>query len=256
MISALGTGRGDPLNGAMRIIPVLDVKGGFVVRAVAGRRAEYHPVLSRLTASARPLDVARAFRFHFGLSDLYLADLDALAGGQPALALCTELHRDGFRLWVDAGLRDAGSAAPLVSAGVGGLVFGLETLAGPAALAEACRLFGSRVIFSLDLKAGEPLGDPAVWDGADAPAIARRAIACGAQTLIMLDLARVGVGGGTGTEELCRRVTAACPQVEVFVGGGVRGVEDLRRLKECGVAGALVASALHDGSLRREGLRS
>ena len=71
----------------MRILPVIDLKGGLVVRGVAGRRQEYRPVVSRLTPSSRPIDVAGAFRDHLGLDHLYLADLDAIAGAAPALEL-------------------------------------------------------------------------------------------------------------------------------------------------------------------------
>jgi uncharacterized protein related to proFAR isomerase len=38
----------------------------------------------------------------------------------------------------------------------------------------------------------------------------------------------------------------------VTAGGGVRGPDDLRGLHACGVKAVLVASALHDGRLRRE----
>ena len=57
------------------------------------------------------------------------------------------------------------------------------------------------------------------------------------------------MGGGSGTEELCRRLaTAFADQVEVTTGGGVRGPADIQRLEACGVAAVLVASALHDGT--------
>jgi len=39
------------------------------------------------------------------------------------------------------------------------------------------------------------------------------------------------------------------PGVEISAGGGVRGVEDLSRLRDGGVQNVLVASALHDGRL-------
>jgi phosphoribosylformimino-5-aminoimidazole carboxamide ribotide isomerase len=238
----------------MRVIPVLDLMAGQVVRGVGGRRHEYRPVVSRLTPSCRPVDVAEAFRAHFGLSELYLADLDAIAGAPPDLRAYATLRQRGFRLWVDAGVRDAMTAAPLADAGIEGIVVGLETVVGAAALAAVCREYGERVVFSLDLKAGGPLGDRAAWNHSEAWTIAGWAIAAGVRRLIVLDLARVGGGGGTGTEDLCRRLAAAYPTVEVVAGGGVRGVEDLRRLKECGVAAALVASALHDGRLRAEEL--
>ena len=46
----------------MTVLPVLDVLEGVVVRGVAGQRAEYRPLRSRLVESAVPLDVARALR--------------------------------------------------------------------------------------------------------------------------------------------------------------------------------------------------
>jgi phosphoribosylformimino-5-aminoimidazole carboxamide ribotide isomerase len=64
----------------MRVVPVLDLKGGHVVHGVGGRREEYRPVVSRLTDSSAPADVATAFRDRFGLSELYVADLDDIAG--------------------------------------------------------------------------------------------------------------------------------------------------------------------------------
>ncbi len=222
--------------------------GGRVVRGVAGRRSEYRPVVSLLTASCQPLAVARAFRRSLDLTTLYVADLDAIGGAGPALGMFAGLTRHGFRLWIDAGVRGMDRVHQLADAGAEGVVVGLET-AGPDVLAGACAAFGPRVLFSLDLKDGKPLGDAAAWGGTDARGVAERAVALGARRLIVLDLAHVGVGGGTGTEKLCAALAAAHPGVEVIAGGGVRGPDDLRRLAACGVRAALVASALHDGRL-------
>jgi phosphoribosylformimino-5-aminoimidazole carboxamide ribotide isomerase len=240
----------------MLILPVLDVKGGQVVRGVAGRREHYQPIVSGLTSSCRPLDMAVAFRESFGLSQLYLADLDALGGAPPALGTYAELQAAGFRLWVDAGVRDSTEAGALVKAGLEGIILGLETLAGPAELEVARAGCGDRLIFSLDLKAGEPLRTGRGWDGQDPLAIAARVAAAGITRLIVLDLARVGVGAGPGTEALCAQLAAAFPHVEILAGGGVRSLADLRRLWDCGVRGALVASALHDGTLTRADLEA
>jgi hypothetical protein len=71
----------------MRIIPVMDLMAGQVVRGIAGRRAEYRPLVSPLCGSSAPLEVARAFR-GLGFSEMYLADLDAIAGATPAILPC------------------------------------------------------------------------------------------------------------------------------------------------------------------------
>lgn len=236
----------------MHILPVLDLLQGVVVRGIAGRRSEYRPIVSRLTASCQPLDVARAFRDNFGLETLYLADLDALGGGPPAWETYRQLIAAGFRLWVDAGVAEPAQAEELAAAGVDTVILGLESLTGPEVLAAVTQcLRPDRLAFSLDLKDGQPLGAPAAWGPADARTIARQVVAAGINRLIVLDLARVGLGAGTGTEALCAQLAADFADLAILAGGGVRGLEDLLRLRQLGLAGALVASALHDGRLTR-----
>jgi phosphoribosylformimino-5-aminoimidazole carboxamide ribotide isomerase len=237
----------------MQILPVIDLMRGQVVRGVGGRRDEYRPVVSRLTSSAAPRDVAEAFRLHFGFETLYLADLDAIAGQAPAVGVYRDLWRAGFRLWVDAGLRDVADAAPLLDAGVNSVVAGLETLAGPDALSRLIKRFGPHaVVLSLDLKHGMPLGDAAVWGTFDAIAIGEDAIRLGTRRVLVLDLARVGEGRGAGTEDVCLMLRDNHPYLEITAGGGVRSAVDLRRMAAAGVDYALVASALHDGAIDGE----
>jgi len=230
------------------ILPVLDLMAGRVVRGIAGRRHEYRP----LAPTSDPLTIAESFRERFGLSALYLADLDAIAGQAPSLVLFETLIQAGFALWVDAGLAKTPDAAPLVRAGVTRIIAGLETLQGPSALEELVRTWSAaRIVFSVDLKLGAPLAS-SLWNDRDALAIAERAVSIGVMSLLLLDLARVGVGTGIGTEDLCCQCRRRWPTIELTAGGGVRGAEDLRRLADLGVDHVLVASALHDGRLSRD----
>lgn len=229
----------------MRIVGVLDLMGGVVVRGVAGRRELYRPIVSNLCDSSKPAEVARALVETFGLRELYLADLDAIAGAEPAWAVYDAVRQSGASLWIDAGVRAVEDGVRFAE--VGTVVAGLETVAGLDVVERLASRLGDRLVFSLDLRCGAPLA----W-GADAEGIACSAVECGVRRLLVLDLARVGVGQGTGTEELCARLAAAHPGVEISAGGGVRGRADLERLSACGVSAALVASALHDGRLTRD----
>lgn len=234
----------------MRILPVLDVMRCQVVRGIAGRRSDYKPIVSRLTSSTAPVDVARAFREHFGFEELYCADLDAIAGKAPALQLYEDLKTQGFRLWVDAGLRRAPDAAPLLNHGVDSIIVGLETCSGPAMLAELLdRAPASRAVFSLDLKGGQALASTGDWPVREPFAIAADVVALGVRRLLVLDLAQVGVGAGVGTQPLCRRLRASYPMLEIAAGGGVRGLDDVHAMAAVGVDWLLAASALHNGRL-------
>src|SRR5262245_35661517 len=88
-----------------RIIPVMDIRGGIVVRAIAGRREAYKPLVSRLTDSTDPVEVAEALRRVSESYQVYLADLDAIAGAPPNFQLFQALAGRGFHVWADAGIR-------------------------------------------------------------------------------------------------------------------------------------------------------
>jgi phosphoribosylformimino-5-aminoimidazole carboxamide ribotide isomerase len=237
----------------MKIVPVIDLSHGQVVHAVAGHRKDYRAIVSRLTPSCRPLDVARALRESFGFHELYIADLDAIAGSPPDLATLDALRDHGFACWVDAGVRDPHQATTLAQHAAA-VIAGLESLHGPEDLAQTCEALGGRAIFSLDLKAGKPLGNVAGWPSPDPFLIARHAIQVGARRLIVLDLSRVGTSTGIGTEDVCSRIVKDYPHVELFAGGGIRTAAEIRRLAALGLTGVLIASALHKRTLTADDL--
>lgn len=207
---------------------------------------------SKLADSAEPLAIAGAFRARFGFTEFYLADLDAIEHGFADIESYGKLQEAGFRLWIDAGLRwaDDGAAATVIEQANAAVVIGLESVEGPTELERLVKRIGAeRAVFSLDMKAGMPLGRGDLWQTNDPWAIAERAIALGVRRLIVLDLAAVGLGNGVATEQLCRRLRLAYPQVQLTTGGGVRSIDDVRRLEEFGVDYVLVASALHDGRI-------
>jgi phosphoribosylformimino-5-aminoimidazole carboxamide ribotide isomerase len=235
----------------LRVIPVLDLKAGRALHAVAGARDHYGPVTSVLHPASDPIGLARAFREVLGLDVLYLADLDAIRGVAPVVGLYRSLRDLGLTLWVDAGIRDAGSLPPLRDAGIDTLVVGLETLRGPNALGRIARRWpAERIVLSLDLRSGMPLiAEGADWGEGDAETIVGSAVARGVRRILLLDLARVGTGAGTGTLPLLARLAAAHPGTRFAVGGGVAGPDDLETIARAGASEVLVGSALHDGRI-------
>jgi phosphoribosylformimino-5-aminoimidazole carboxamide ribotide isomerase len=239
----------------MRLVPVLDLLNGVVVRGVAGQRASYRPVQSRLVGSCDPRAIARAFREHFGLQTLYVADLDAILHGRPNLEIYRDLAADGFSLLVDAGVRDIQSAKMLLNVGAQSIIAGLESIPSPCFLQELITECGSdKIIFSLDLKRGQPLSDSPEWHGMAALEIGRQALNCGVRRLIVLDIAQVGIAEGISTLPLCSQIRQVAngdgiSTIELITGGGIRDVQDLQSLVLSGMDGVLIASALHNGKL-------
>ncbi len=236
----------------MRIVPVLDLKGGVVVHARRGERDRYAPLQSPLVAGAEPVAVARALCERSGSPRLYAADLDALAGGRPDLETIQRLSEVG-ELWVDAGAVDAERAAGLASAGAARNVVGTESLNARPAAGDGERV--APLVLSVDLRDGRLISPRPELAGRAPEAVLALVAELGVRELLVIDLARVGSRGGPPLAAV-RALASALDDVEVYAGGGVRNDADLAALHRAGAAGALVATALHDGSVSgREALR-
>lgn len=242
----------------MKVIPVIDILNGEVVHAVRGKRKEYQPLQSVLTNSTNPLEVACAFK-EVGFTELYIADLDAIIDCSTNFEVFNRIvGKTGLSLMVDAGVTSIERAQKALSNGVSKLIIGTETLQSKKFVEQAANIFGSdRVVVSLDLK-GDKILVKLGFDGCSDPiCLLRDFKQMGVSQIIVLDLTRVGSGEGVNTDFLERVIAEV--GVDVYVGGGVRGIDDLLELRRLGVKGALVATALHSGKisveeLRREGL--
>jgi phosphoribosylformimino-5-aminoimidazole carboxamide ribotide isomerase len=238
----------------VRVIGVVDLRNGHAVHALAGHRELYQPVhtvAGRTIRSGDAVALGRIYVEHLGIRELYVADLDALAGRPPQDAAVSDLAAIGATLLLDAAITSVDSARRALTIGADRVVVALETLPGFDALEDVCIAAGSsRVAFSLDLRNGRPIvATGGRISAATTPsALAARAKDAGAGTVIVIDLARVGTAGGLDVE-LLADIRAATSGLTLLAGGGVRGAEDLARLSEVGCDGALVATALHDGRI-------
>lgn len=239
----------------LNLIPVVDLLGGQVVRAVRGDRKAYLPIVSALCASSDPVTVAAILCDHCAADELYVADLDALQGGAVQVAVLADLLQalPGITLWLDAGLADAAAGqalreqlAPYASRIV--LVFGSESLRSREAL-ERCfdRTGGDAAAaghpgaaLSLDRRDGQRLDVAGCWDAVD----------LWPQRLIVMTLERVGSGAGPDLATL-QDVRRLAPAAMVIGAGGIRNQEDLVQARAAGADAWLVASALHDLQLPR-----
>jgi phosphoribosylformimino-5-aminoimidazole carboxamide ribotide isomerase len=243
----------------MDIIPVLDLAGGVAVWAQAGDRARYEPVASALIPSVvgDPVALLGAFRARLGAIASYVADLDAIQGGAVQRTILRELAQleTGFAgaIMVDAGAHTPESTLEVMACGASQVVVGLETLRAFTDLARIVHLVGAEeVVFSVDLRGGRPILHPAMQDAVgaqpDAVSLASQAVEAGATTLLLLDLARVGTGCGADLG-LIEELRKEFPELLLLAGGGVLARRDLDRMRDAGCDGALVASAIHAGTI-------
>ncbi len=236
----------------MRVIPVLDLRGGVAVHAMRGQRTHYLPVQSVLTPSAEPVDLARALATRLGARECYVADLDAIArrgDHRPVIRAITAL---GLNVWLDAGTASLADAERAMAQGATRVIIGTETLRHPRDLSVIVEgitpVQRAECVLSLDLRDGRLLGATPAVERLDARDLAARAWEAGIRTFIVLDLARVGSDSGANLGP-ARTLRRDFPEAELIIGGGVRDHADLVILRQEGFQGALVATAIHRGVL-------
>jgi phosphoribosylformimino-5-aminoimidazole carboxamide ribotide isomerase len=227
----------------MNIIPVLDLRGGAVVRAQMGQRDLYQPIVTPLARTSDPVDVMGGLLSVHPFTTFYIADLDAIEGTGDNARVLHRLRAEfpALAFWVDNGVADVAAAERWLDADFGHLVIGSESQRDMALVRELASRNGAgqdRIVLSLDFRGDAFQGPPALL--ADAAAWPRR--------LIVMTLARVGSGAGPDIARLGAIRDAASGR-DVYAAGGVRDGADLAALKRAGIAGALVATSLHDGRL-------
>jgi phosphoribosylformimino-5-aminoimidazole carboxamide ribotide isomerase len=227
----------------MDIIPVLDLRGGIVVRARMGQRDQYRPLQSPLSPTSDPIDVMRGLRSVYPFKTFYIADLDAIMGTANNEVTLRQLKAEfpGAAFWVDNGVAELSAALSWLDTGPGHLVVGSESQR-DTALMRRLSAHG-RVVLSLDFREQAFQGPPALLD--DVEFWPRR--------LIVMTLARVGSGAGPDLDRL-RAVRDVAAGRSIYAAGGVRSRADLAALRREGIAGALVATSLHDGRLHGDDL--
>ena len=236
----------------MRVIGVLDIAGGCAVHARGGERAAYRPVTTPLIPVAGDaVALAHAYRDDLGIEELYIADLDAIQRKPVQWQLLEQLTPLEMALMVDGGVTSATLARQLVDLGTTRVIVGLETLTSFDALAAIVDELGPhRVVFSLDLRQGIPLG-PRGTELAAPIDFVERAVAARVASVIVLDVARVGSGRGVDYQ-LLAQIRRTFADIELLAGGGVRRLADLEDAARCGCDGTLVGTALLEGQIGRD----
>ncbi len=226
----------------MHIIPVIDILNGTVVHARRGRRNDYRPIQSRLCAGSDPESVVDALLDLYPFPAVYVADLDAVenkGNNDEAIRRLADRFPD-LEFWLDRGnsntLADTIRQIVPVTATENGLSC--------RQLIEIRHRYPHTVL-SLDFNDNGLIGDDTILkNGDDWP-----------QRCIVMTLHRVGADEGPDMERF-RFIRDRAPDRSLYAAGGIRDVRDLHSLAAAGAAGALLASALHNGSITTETLKA
>ncbi len=155
---------------------------------------------------------------------------------------------------LDAGVSEIEAAIDWINAGIHKIVIGSETLRALSVIAQIPQtLDKNRIVFSLDLQSGAILSQCSEFAALSPIEALDLLQSAGWQEVILLDLTRVGSGMGID-RNLVAETRRRFPEMNLLVGGGIAGPEQMSELWESGVAGVLLATALHNGTITTQNI--
>jgi phosphoribosylformimino-5-aminoimidazole carboxamide ribotide isomerase len=220
-----------------RIIFVLDILKGNAVHAIRGERAKYQPVQSKVCSSSNPLEIVSALK----PAEVYIADLDRLQHFGDNFELIKKISAKA-KTMVDIGaenMDDVRKCAEITNT----VILGTET-ASLDLMKTAAEQFPGRINVSIDIKNGEVLTKDTRIEPHE---LVKLLNDYNIRDIIILELSKVGTSVGTDTDFL--RSVVELSKHNVLLGGGIRDMADINKLKGIGVSGALVATAVHKGMI-------
>ena len=240
----------------MRVIPVIDILKGKAVQAIMGERKKYQPIKTVLTPSPDPLDIAVAFKELFNFNELYIADLDAIQGSASNIEVIKKISNStDLKLIIDAGVNNPQGATRILKAGAEKVIIATETLTSIKQLEDCVKTIGKqKIVGSLDYKEERILTKSEEIMKLNPVQVAEMFERKEVSEIIFLELSRVGTLQGLETKILKEIIQAV--NIPVLTGGGIDSVREIIDLQNLGIAGVLVATALHKGKIRPEELQN
>lgn len=226
----------------MEILPAIDLRDGKVVRLFQG---DYEKMT---VYGERPLQTALEFK-EAGAKSLHLVDLDGAKEGEPKnLETILEIIKSsGLKVEVGGGIRTEERIAAYLEAGAERVILGSMAVKDFGFTAEMARKYGKHIAVGVDARDGFVATDG--WletSRVDSLELCLRLRDAGIQTIIYTDIARDGASSGTNIEayESLSKIG-----VNIIASGGISSMEELRRLRDIGVWGAILGKALYTGRL-------
>ena len=227
----------------MQIYPAIDLRGGQCVRL---RQGDYE---QETVFGADPAAMARRWVGE-GATHLHLVDLDGAKKGRPVneASVRAIVATSKVPCQLGGGLRTREHIAQGLSWGVDRVIIGTKALHSPDWLAEMCATFPGKIVLGIDAKGGR-VATQGWLDVSDVGAIdlASSLATLPLAAIVYTDISRDGMMQGANVPAMAEMVAAV--SIPVIASGGVTTLDDIRRLRDAGVAGCIVGRALYEGKL-------
>lgn len=230
----------------MHIFPAIDLYDGKAVRLLKGDYREM------TVYSDNPLEIAKDFE-KAGAAFLHIVDLEgAKTGETPNIGTIENIVKNtALFTEVGGGIRTLETVEKYINAGVMRVILGTAAVTDEAFLRRAVSLYGDKIAVGIDIKDGFV----AIKGWTDLSSFTpfefcEKMQTIGVKTVICTDVSKDGAMQGTNVglyKELSEKF-----DTNIIASGGVRDMEDIKKLKALGIYGAIIGKAYYTKAISLE----
>lgn len=227
----------------MILFPAIDLKDGRCVRLKKGDFDTVHQVADSA------LETAAAFR-RAGCRWVHMVDLDGARDGERRnFPLVYEVIQNaGLQVELGGGIKQETDVITVGESGAARMVLGSAAVAHPELVRFAVGTYGDKVAVGIDCLNGKVR--TAGWEqdsGLDYLSFAGQMEALGVRHIIFTDIATDGMLSGPSYRQLAQLQQAV--SCHITASGGVTTLDDVKRLRDMGLYGAIIGKAYYAGTL-------
>ena len=223
-----------------RIVFVTDLLGGRVVHAIKGEREKYQPVeKSKVSNSAEPIEMISEIK----PKEVYIADLDRLQHTGNNFEVIKKISAL-TKTMVNIGVEKNDDIEKCLS--IADTVILSSEASSFKIMRYASGNYPGKTSITIDIKNGSILTKDEDLKK-EPKELVKLLNELNIKDIVIIDLSKVGTGAGFD-EDFLHEIKDLSKH-NILFGGGIRDMNDIDMLKEIGISGALVATAVHNGKI-------
>lgn len=227
----------------MIIFPAIDLFEGKAVRLYKG---DYNKMT---VYSDNPPEIAEDFKTQ-GATHIHIVDLEGAKNGTtPNFDTVIEIKKkSGLFCEIGGGIRDMNTIERYISSGIDRVILGTAAVTSEGFVKEAVSRYGNKIAVGIDLRDGfVAIKGWTEKSSLTAFEFCEKMQNDGVETLICTDISRDGAMKGTNHalyHELMSKFN-----MNITASGGVSSLQDVKRLAEKNLYGAIIGKAYYTGSI-------
>lgn len=230
----------------MIILPAIDLKNGKCVRLKQGIKDEATVYFDN------PPEVAKSFEDQ-GAEYLHIVDLDGAFDGVPQNLepIRKIIKAIDIPIEVGGGIRTLDIAKMYMDIGVSRIIIGTQAVKEPVFLDKLLALYDEKICVSIDAKDGMVCTEGWVENSnVNATELASKLESHGLSTLVYTDITKDGMMTGPNFEMLDLLHNSL--NMNIIASGGIANTEQMDRLEDMGLYGAITGKAIYEGAIDLE----